>query len=143
MGRTPYHADDKHFIPRPYSLHACRANNDLKNFMKLHFKSKKKIIRDQHFKQNMYINNSHRLLLYFHFQAFLPDLIIILPPNKVHTLFLKLVAAETISFLIWKLYKIQIVAANFSFLPNKLNFCRGKNSREETVQEQKLYKEIQ
>ena len=36
----------------------------------------------------------------------------------------------------------QIVAANFNFLPNKLNFCCGKYSREETIQGRKLYEEI-
>ena len=30
--------------------------------------------------------------------------------------------------------KIQIVAANFNFLPNKLIFCCGNYSREETIQ---------
>ena len=32
-----------------------------------------------------------------------------------------------------KLLKIQTVTANFNFLPNKLNFCCGNYSREETT----------
>ena len=36
-------------------------------------------------------------------------------------------------FLIWKLNKIQIVVANFNFVPNKLNFCCGNYSRAETL----------
>ena len=39
------------------------------------------------------------------------------------TEFPQIVSAETILFWIWKLLKIQIVAANFNFLPNKLIFC--------------------
>ena len=35
-----------------------------------------------------------------------------------------------------------MVAANFNFLPNKLNFCCGNYSREETDQGRKLYEEI-
>ena len=35
-----------------------------------------------------------------------------------------------------------MVAVNFHFLPNKLNFCCGNNSREEIIQERKLFAEI-
>ena len=38
--------------------------------------------------------------------------------------------------------KIQIVATNLNFLPNKLNFCCGNYSREETIQGRKLSEEI-
>ena len=59
-----------------------------------------------------------------------------------HTIFPHIVSEETILFWIWKLKEIQIVAANFNFLPNKLNFCWGNYSREETIQGRKLYEEI-
>ena len=58
------------------------------------------------------------------------------------TAFPHIVSAETILFLIWKLQKIWIVAANFNFLHNKLNFCCGNYSREETIQGRKLFAEI-
>ena len=35
-----------------------------------------------------------------------------------------------------------MVAANFNFLPNKLNFCCGNYSGEETIHERKLHEEI-
>ena len=35
-----------------------------------------------------------------------------------------------------------MVAADFNFVPNKLKFCCGNYSREETIQGQKLYGEI-
>ena len=62
---------------------------------------------------------------------------------RIHTtVFPHTVSAETILFLIWKLQPIQIVAAIFHFLLNKLNFCCRNYSRVETIQGQKQYKEI-
>ena len=49
------------------------------------------------------------------------------------TVFTYIVSAETIIFWIWKLYEIWIVAANFIFLPNKLNFWCRNYSRAETI----------
>ena len=46
------------------------------------------------------------------------------------------------SFLNLELWKIQIDAANFNILPNKLNFCFGNYSREENIQGQKLFSDI-
>ena len=62
--------------------------------------------------------------------------------KKSNTLFPHTVSKETILFWIWKLWKIQIVDANFNFLPNKLNFCLGNYWRQETIQERKLYEEM-
>ena len=48
-----------------------------------------------------------------------------------HTVFPQIVSVETILFLIWKLKEIQIVATNFNFQLNKLNFAaeaiQGRN----------------
>ena len=46
--------------------------------------------------------------------------------------FFQIVFAETILSWIWKLQEIWIVVANF-ILANKLNFCYGNYSREETI----------
>ena len=45
-------------------------------------------------------------------------------------------------FLNLEIVEVRIVAANFNFLPNKLNFCCANYSREETIQGRKLYEEI-
>ena len=47
----------------------------------------------------------------------------------LHTVFPWIVSEETILFWVFEMKKIQIVAANFNFLPNKLNFCCGNYSR--------------
>ena len=48
-------------------------------------------------------------------------------------------SAETIFF---EFGNCRIVAANFNFLLNELNFSCGNYSREETIQGRKLYEEI-
>ena len=48
-----------------------------------------------------------------------------------YTVFPHILSMETI--LIWKLQEIQIVAANFNFLPDKLHFCSGNYSWAETL----------
>ena len=52
-----------------------------------------------------------------------------------HTVYPHIVAVET--FL-----KIQIAAANFWFLPNRLNYCCGNYSREDTIRGWKMYEDI-
>ena len=59
-----------------------------------------------------------------------------------HTVFPKIVFAK-IKFGFIKCRNFEyLVATNFNFLPNKLNFCYGNYTREETIQGRKLFVEI-